>query len=774
MKKLLLVMLVSVCCGTVFAANRSYNGNGIDPNDWLDTNNWSTATVPVDADNALFTAENKDMYVSQAVPSFGQFQVGRGTKNRVTLLSGTVMTNVNQTVSGIVNGYGTLVIDGGSLVTRQVQINPAGGGVPQSGSSVQVKSGSLFVSSSLGAPLSGKVSVGVNEPGIFEVSGGTTEIQAGLSLTEGWLNIIGDDGTLDVGGQFTWGSGGKETTVTYKLGADGAVSTINADSIVFAGSRSLVIDGVFAETDAEQTLVLIELASDTFSAAELDDLNSSLELLNMSSGELSLAAGDTQLVFTGKPVARELVAAWEFNTPGDNEGWDSTTGNMALSNVYVAAAINGSETVLTCSDVTAGDGQLFFNQAKDPGSVIDLEGNSWRTLEMRIRHIDGNPDVATASQLFNPQGTLGSMQDPFTNFKTMENENPFCRVSNDGDNWIIATFDASGFGVNTLNSMRLDPLGNTPSTNYNFEIDYVRLYAGPTQPTFAEKLAVAWEFNAGDLEGWFGSAHVSGALATNDIDDVEGVMTSADLTGIDPQSKYTNTVSVGDGAWSRMEFRARQLNGNPGDPGTTSTNWSITGTILVLSGIANQSAYAVTADTNGWVIADLDIAGASDDITNIRLDVVGQDVSKNFEIDYIRLYKNERQTGYEYWAGQSGLTAGNDDPADDPDMDDASNFYEFAFGGDPLDDQNTGVLPVGSRAESGGSNVLEYVYFKNASPYSGLTYTLEGRDDLILGTWSNDVDYVEVGTGSYSEGVDAVTNHVSITLDQNFIQTVVE
>ncbi len=33
---------------------------------------------------------------------------------------------------------------------------------------------------------------------------------------------------------------------------------------------------------------------------------------------------------------------------------------------------------------------------------------------------------------------------------------------------------------------------------------------------------------------------------------------------------------------------------------------------------------------------------------------------------------------------------------------------------------------------SGGSNVLEYVYFKNSSPYSTLTYSLEGDIEALV------------------------------------------
>jgi hypothetical protein len=251
-------------------------------------------------------------------------------------------------------------------------------------------------------------------------------------------------------------------------------------------------------------------------------------------------------------------------------------------------------------------------------------------------------------------------------------------------------------------------------------------------------------------------------------------MTCADVLTTDPQSKYTNTVSVGDGTWDRITFRARLLTGNPGDPGTTPTNWNQAVTILTLSGIANQLGFAVTTQANDWVVADLDITGAAADITSIRIDAVGGNADLNFEIDYIRLYKQERQTDYEYWASSYNLSGTNALAGADPDEDQFDNAYEYAFGGDPTDNASTGVLPVSAVAQSGGSNVLEYIYFKNSSPYSALAYSLEYNTDLVYGNWTNYTGFTVMGIGSYNDKLNAVTNQVPTDLDAKFIRTKVE
>lgn len=789
MKKTATWLCMAILAGSAFGANLSYNGGGADPNDWFDAGNWSgtggATNWPTALDSALYPNANKNMVISQVVPAHGQLHAGRGVASMVTIVAGGVVTNLNQTVSGILNnGKGALVIDGGSLVTRQIQVNPAGGTgfVPSTDSIFKVKSGSLQVAPN---PDNGNVSIGVNAAGTFELSGGTVSIVNQLILTEGTLRMVGAAGTLAANGNFSFGSAAaKSTELECVLDAAGQVSKVSAATISFVGSQTVTIDGTFCESGAETSVVLIELTgADTFSAAELDALNAKLNLVNVSSGSLSLAGGDKQLVFTGTPVPRQLMKAWEFNTVGDTEGWDSTIANTHLTGITVAADIDGVATVLTCADVAGIDGQLFFNEAQDPGSFIERDGKSWRTMEVRLRQLDANPsEPGVASRLFDGSGATAVLQQPAITLGIMFNYQPGVDVRLDGGDWVVVTYDLSAFGARDLKSLRIDPIGNAANTNFNFEVDYVRLYAGASQPPVAKKLAQAWEFNApGDAEGWHG-LNMSGVTAALDIDGTEGVMTCSDILSTDPQSKYTNTVSIGNGvAWDSIAFRARQLNGNPGTPGVASTNWLGTGTLASIQGknlgiLTNTASVVITTNaSDDWVVGVIDISSVgATDMNNLRLDFVGGSAALNIEVDYIRVYKQERLTGYEYWAEQSGLTLANDDPSDDPDDDGANNLYEFAFGGDPINDAVVGALPVGYRAQSGGSNVLEYVYFRNSSPYSGLTYSLEGTENLVYGPWTNDVDYVEVGTGTYAAGLDAVTNHVTIDASAKFIRTKVE
>ena len=73
-----------------------------------------------------------------------------------------------------------------------------------------------------------------------------------------------------------------------------------------------------------------------------------------------------------------------------------------------------------------------------------------------------------------------------------------------------------------------------------------------------------------------------------------------------------------------------------------------------------------------------------------------------------------------------------------------------------------------------GSNVLEVVCYERSDVDSGVEYSFEGREDLVIGSWMGlveSVDYTVVGTGTYNAEMDAVTNHIPVGADTKFIQT---
>lgn len=454
-------------------------------------------------------------------------------------------------------------------------------------------------------------------------------------------------------------------------------------------------------------------------------------------------------------------ASWEFNTLGDVEGWTS----IGVTNLTVTNAVSGSEIVLTSEGLLGLDPQL------NKGAIIGSGGYYWATAEMRVRHLDsgGTPiPFALAGTVMVLNGVVFQGSPPWAVFPEGSGE------------WVVCKIDISQFGNSSLNGLRMDPIGNDATKN--FEVDYIRLNSSFLAPV--KSLVQSWEFNTpGDTEGYTTTLHVDGLTVADAVSGSESVLTCADVTGIDPNVTlpYNAAVSPGDGAWTTLELRMRQLNGNP--PSGAPQTWSGNGTLFFLNmgyagsvnlgGIPGANA-TITTESNGWIVAEVDISSLGlTDLTNFRLDPVGNSADLNFEIDYIRAYANRAPTGYDAWATLYGLTGYHADKTSDPDLDLVDNLSEYAFGGNPTDDTDIGLLSEGTVVNV-GSNVLEYVYYRRSDVDSGLTYSLEYRTDLIIGDWSDLTGYTEVGPGEFNDEMDAVTNHVPVDSAEAFIRAKAE
>jgi hypothetical protein len=309
-KSIKMCLLLITAAGISMAAsatNYSYTGNGADPNDWFDTGNWGGVAYPSNsADGALFTTAGVGMTINQVVSELGQFQVGRGVDNTVTIASGGVMTNLNQTVVGIKtsvngNGRGTLIIDGGSLITARLR--SATTATAAANSRIEMKNGLLDINED--APDSkGDLLIGETAYATFELSGGTVTVDNDISIIRGILNVVGDAGSITTGGSLNFGTIAATTTrLGYELALDRGVTTINADSFSYlAGTtRELIINGDNANAGAV-SVTLMSLVTDIFSGAELTELQGILNTSNITDGMLSLANSDKDLVFTGTVI----------------------------------------------------------------------------------------------------------------------------------------------------------------------------------------------------------------------------------------------------------------------------------------------------------------------------------------------------------------------------------------------------------------------------------------------------------------------------------------
>jgi hypothetical protein len=306
------VCLIAVwLCGSAWGLNYNYQGNGSNPDNWFDDANWSdgggAADWPTAADNALFVS-SVGMTISQTVPVHGQLQVGRGAINTVTIAAGGVVSNNNQTVVGITdNGQGTLIVDGGTLITKALRLNVFGGDasttVLSPDSRVELRAGTLHVDESFGGDNAGDVDLGLNESATLEISGGTLTVDHNFDFTAGLLQIEGTGGVLAIGNTFYFGTGAaSEPALVFELNSAGGVSPVQADSFALNGTVALEIDASATTPGAGLNLTLIDLGSDTFSAAEFTSLSNALSTTAIEDGELSLSGDSSQLLFSGTVV----------------------------------------------------------------------------------------------------------------------------------------------------------------------------------------------------------------------------------------------------------------------------------------------------------------------------------------------------------------------------------------------------------------------------------------------------------------------------------------
>ncbi len=383
------VLLMSI---SALGASYSYQGNGSNPNDWFDDDNWSNApgstNWPTAADNAMFQS-TKGMTVDQTVPAHNQMQVGRGAANTVTLAAGCVMTNLNQTVVGITdNGEGTLVVDGGTLITKALRLN-VGATMLSPGSRFELQSGTVHVDSSIGGTNAGDIDLGLNESATMEISGGMLTVDNNFDFTAGMLKMAGASGLIQIGNTLHLGTDTNSTTqLSFELDESGSVSTIIADAFSLEGDTVLEVDASLTSDSTDLDLVLIDLGSDTFSASEFSALSNALVALDIPNAALSLSVGGDQLLFSGTVEGTRIVSTsvdgdWlkmELQTSGSpedlflvgrtnlNADWRSiayvtnTAGEGLMANLAQAPLEAGNRVVY----VPASEEQAFFGVESAP------------------------------------------------------------------------------------------------------------------------------------------------------------------------------------------------------------------------------------------------------------------------------------------------------------------------------------------------------------------------------------------------------------------------
>ena len=467
---------------------------------------------------------------------------------------------------------------------------------------------------------------------------------------------------------------------------------------------------------------------------------------------------------TNAPPPPVYKTDWEFNTPGDLEGW---VGNVV--GVMVAGAVGGSESVLTCSSADVGDPQTWNNF--EPANIEP--GHYWSAVELRIRHVNGGVPA-----VWDPAGTLFRVNN--VSLSTTVGGDDW-KTTADANGWIVTRFDMSYLGQANIFIMRIDPF--SVAEGRNFEIDYVRFEtrSTPPLPPAPAELIHGWEFNTlGDTEDVTARSdgRIVGLTAANAITGSEGVLTSADIAHIDPMVFYNDEFSnpalaiTPPGPWTSVELRIRTIGGNPSTTGVTSIPFVASGTLLQINpwtGATVLDPAVVTPEADNWLVVTYDLSYLGmDNLDGFRLDPVGNNEAINFEVDYIRAYSEG--TSYDAWSQVVyGLEGTNALTTADADGDTYNNLYEYAFGGDPTNPAEHGFVESGS-VVAGGTSYFEYNYARRTGFNTGLEYALEQRGNLTFDPWVNIGDTAEVGTMQITDDYEVVTNRIETVDSLEFLR----
>lgn len=232
--------------------------------------------------------------------------------------------------------------------------------------------------------------------------------------------------------------------------------------------------------------------------------------------------------------------------------------------------------------------------------------------------------------------------------------------------------------------------------------------------------------NTGGLQIGFGSAKDSIIASTNAI----AVGGTINMDG-------TNAFDLG---FADFTFTTRYASDLPD------------GTYAII--VAHTLVGSIDTNDNSGAVGDLGATGELSISNNtVWLTVDGADSSK-----------------YGQWARQYELPIDAENV--DTDGDGYDNLQEFAYGGDPTNSGDTGYAPEVGTYDDGVTNWLTVVYGEKTNATSGIDYTVETANDLVNGTWTNDVTFM--GYGVTVDDITPVTNAIPIEGTQDFLGVFLE
>ncbi|MGC4014754.1 MAG: autotransporter-associated beta strand repeat-containing protein [Luteolibacter sp.] len=230
--------------------------------------------------------------------------------------------------------------------------------------------------------------------------------------------------------------------------------------------------------------------------------------------------------------------------------------------------------------------------------------------------------------------------------------------------------------------------------------------------------------------------------------------------------EFTGSLAQNSGAGSG----ARTLTKNGAGTLKISGTYSYTGDTTVNAGTLSltNATLSNTANVNLGSAAILDLPhGAEDTVNQLYINGVlqvagtwGATGSGATHIDNVhfsgtgRIKATTGATGYQAWASDKGLTAGNNATSADPDGDGLNNIGEFGLNENPLSGTPGGRVVTRTATVNGASALTLTIPVRNGATFTGTTELVSGTVDgvvyriqgsLDLATWDLVIEEVPVG-----------------------------
>ncbi len=437
----------------------------------------------------------------------------------------------------------------------------------------------------------------------------------------------------------------------------------------------------------------------------------------------------------------DILKTWDFNAPGNLDGWEEPVGQDNIKGALYDAVTNPTAEM----DVVGGSlvGKVIL---EDPKLEVDttsltLSANQIGYVKMRYRTLVGAGDPLTPPSanisIISPanDGNVGSASAP-----------PNTSLVDDAVNgWYINTWDfTKAYGTSDITTLRIDPVdGLIDGGNGTFEIDYIQVLEtdtpppvlveidpGPIDPSFV--LVKEWNSDA-DWGVWTvnaqGTLSVAGGEITatsNPADPGPGsdLNLSISTANFNATGPTTGPIPAPQSGTYVLEYRVSQ---NPAASGSFQTFWADAN-----GGINGARSVVVSAPAGDAVFHVYRVAltdQIANQLTGLRLDPNNQPASTSV-IDYFRVYVNPAPVGWDTNIATAPAQGGSGT------WNTTNPFFYTGFvnkswvqGADAIFGATAGTVTV----DAGGIEANDIAFRTTGYSLTGGTLTLSGATSTLSG-----------------------------------------